>query len=79
MSTVIGNLMEHMACNILTTEDARYIDQEVPKQLGCLLETHVMKMLDVASWDALWREYDLFSRIMAVPSNVLCSIYLWYG
>ena len=34
--------------NILTTEDARFIDREVPKQLGISLEIP-WKMLDVVS------------------------------
>ena len=45
---------------ILTTEDARYIDQEVPKQLGVSLEI-LMENAGRGIVDALWRQYDLFS------------------
>ena len=46
--------------NILTTEDARFIDQEVPKQLGVSLEI-LMENAGRGIVDALWGEYDLFS------------------
>lgn len=46
--------------NILTTEDARFIDREVPKQLGISLEI-LMENAGRGIVDALWREYDLFS------------------
>ena len=45
---------------ILTTEDARYIDQEVPKQLGVSLEI-LMENAGRGIVDALWEQYDLFS------------------
>ena len=45
---------------ILTTEDARYIDQEVPKQLGVSLEI-LMENAGRGIVDALWGQYDLFS------------------
>ena len=45
---------------ILTTEDARYIDQEVPKQLGVSLEI-LMENVGRGIVDALWGQYDLFS------------------
>lgn len=45
---------------ILTTEDARYIDQEVPKQLGLSLEI-LMENAGRGIVDALWGQYDLFS------------------
>lgn len=45
---------------ILTTEDARYIDQEVPKQLGVPLEI-LMENAGRGIVDALWGQYDLFS------------------
>ena len=46
--------------NILTTEDARFIDREVPKQLGISLEI-LMENAGRGIVDALWGEYDLFS------------------
>ena len=46
--------------NILTTEDARFIDQEVPKQLGVSLEI-LMENAGRGIVDALWGQYDLFS------------------
>lgn len=45
---------------IITTEDARYIDQEVPKQLGVSLEI-LMENAGRGIVDALWGQYDLFS------------------
>ena len=45
---------------ILTTEDARYIDQEVPNQLGVSLEI-LMENAGRGIVDALWGQYDLFS------------------
>ena len=45
---------------ILTTEDARYIDQEVPKQLGVSLEI-LMENAGRGIVDAFWGQYDLFS------------------
>ena len=45
---------------ILTTEDARFIDQEVPKQLGVSLEI-LMENAGRGIVDALWGQYDLFS------------------
>ena len=45
---------------ILTTEDARYIDQEVPKQLGVPLDI-LMENAGRGIVDALWGQYDLFS------------------
>lgn len=45
---------------ILTTEDARYIDQEVPQQLGVSLEI-LMENAGRGIVDALWGQYDLFS------------------
>ena len=45
--------------NILTTEDARFIDREVPKQLGISLEI-LMENAGRGIVDALWGEYDLF-------------------
>ena len=45
---------------ILTTEDARYIDQEVPKQLGVSLEI-LMENAGRGIVDALCGQYDLFS------------------
>ena len=45
---------------ILTTEDARYIDQEVPKQLGVSLEI-LMENAGRGIVDALLGQYDLFS------------------
>ena len=45
---------------ILTTEDARYIDQEAPKQLGVSLEI-LMENAGRGIVDALWGQYDLFS------------------
>ena len=45
---------------ILTTEDARYIDQEVPKQLGVSIEI-LMENAGRGIVDALWGQYDLFS------------------
>ena len=41
--------------NILTTEDARFIDQEVPKQLGVSLEI-LMENAGRGIVDALWGE-----------------------
>ena len=52
-------LKEHKM-NILTTEDARFIDREVPKQLGISLEI-LMENAGRGIVDALWGEYDLFS------------------
>ena len=46
--------------NILTTEDARFIDREVPKQLGVSLEI-LMENAGRGIVDALWGQYDLFS------------------
>ena len=46
--------------NILTAEDARFIDREVPKQLGISLEI-LMENAGRGIVDALWGEYDLFS------------------
>ena len=46
--------------NILTTEDARFIDREVPKQLGISLEI-LMENAGRGIVDALWGEYDIFS------------------
>ena len=45
---------------ILTTEDARYIDQEVPKQLGVSLEI-LMENAGRGIVDALWGQYNFFS------------------
>ena len=45
---------------ILTTEDARFIDQEVPKQLGVSLEI-LMENAGRGIVDAFWGQYDLFS------------------
>lgn len=45
--------------NILTTEDARFIDREVPKQLEISLEI-LMENAGRGIVDALWGEYDLF-------------------
>ena len=45
--------------NILTTEDARFIDREVPKQLGVSLEI-LMENAGRGIVDALWGQYDLF-------------------
>ena len=42
---------------ILTTEDARYIDQKVPKQLGVSLEI-LMENAGRGIVDALWGQYD---------------------
>ena len=44
--------------NILTTEDARFIDREVPKQLEISLEI-LMENAGRGIVDALWGEYDL--------------------
>ena len=46
--------------NILTTEDARFIDREVPTQLGVSLEI-LMENAGRGIVDALWGQYDLFS------------------
>ena len=46
--------------NILTTDDARFIDREVPKQLGVSLEI-LMENAGRGIVDALWGQYDLFS------------------
>ena len=46
--------------NILTTEDARFIDREAPKQLGVSLEI-LMENAGRGIVDALWGQYDLFS------------------
>ena len=46
--------------NILTTEDARFIDREVPKQLGVSLEI-LMENAGRGIVDALWGQYDLFT------------------
>ena len=46
--------------NILITEDARFIDREVPKQLGVSLEI-LMENAGRGIVDALWGQYDLFS------------------
>jgi len=46
--------------NILTTEDARFIDREVPKQIGVSLEI-LMENAGRGIVDALWGQYDLFS------------------
>lgn len=46
--------------NILKTEDARFIDREVPKQLGVSLEI-LMENAGRGIVDALWGQYDLFS------------------
>ena len=53
---------------ILTTEDARYIDQEVPKQLGVSLEI-LMENAGRGIVDALWGQYDLFSLDSARSIN----------
>lgn len=45
---------------ILTTKDARFIDQEVPKQLGVSLEI-LMENTGRGIVDAFWGQYDLFS------------------
>ncbi|WP_314641518.1 NAD(P)H-hydrate dehydratase [uncultured Veillonella sp.] len=54
--------------NILTTEDARYIDKEVPKQIGVSLEI-LMENAGRGIVDALWGEYDLFSLDTAHSIN----------
>ena len=46
--------------NILTTEDARFIDREVPTQIGVSLEI-LMENAGRGIVDALWGQYDLFS------------------
>ena len=46
--------------NILTTEDAQFIDREVPTQLGVSLEI-LMENAGRGIVDALWGQYDLFS------------------
>ena len=46
--------------NILTTEDARFIDREVPKQLGVSLEI-LMENAGRGIVDALWGQYDLIT------------------
>ena len=48
---------------ILTTEDARYIDQEVPKQLGVSLEI-LMENAGRGIVDALWGQYDVLSIVL---------------
>ena len=53
---------------ILTTEDARFIDQEVPKQIGVSLEI-LMENAGRGIVDALWGEYDLFSLDIAHSIN----------
>ena len=53
---------------ILTTEDARFIDQEVPKQIGVSLEI-LMENAGRGIVDALWGEYDLFSLDTAHSIN----------
>ena len=62
---------------ILTTEDARYIDQEVPKQLGVSLEI-LMENAGRGIVDALWGQYDSFSldNVRSINSFVLfiCGI-----
>ena len=45
---------------ILTTEDARFIDREVPTQIGVSLEI-LMENAGRGIVDALWGQYDLFS------------------
>lgn len=53
---------------ILTTEDARFIDEEVPKQIGVSLEI-LMENAGRGIVDALWGEYDLFSLDTAHSIN----------
>lgn len=53
---------------ILTTEDARFIDQEVPKQIGVSLEI-LMENAGRGIVDALWGEYNLFSLDTAHSIN----------
>ena len=58
--------------NILTTEDARFIDREVPKQLGVSLEI-LMENAGRGIVDALWGQYDLFTldNVRSINSFVL--------
>ena len=61
--------------NILTTEDARFIDREVPKQLGISLEI-LMENAGRGIVDALWGEYDLFSLNNGRSINSFVYLYV---